>query len=57
MAVGVCSMIVSGGLVGPIVKRLGESRTLIFGLVAGVLGFGLQASAPSVAKTKQKAAN
>jgi DHA1 family tetracycline resistance protein-like MFS transporter len=47
MAVGVCSMIVSGGLVGPIVRRLGESGTLVLGLVAGVLGFALQAWAPS----------
>jgi len=46
MAVGVCSMIVSGGLVGPIVARLGEPRTLILGLVAGVAGFALQAWAP-----------
>ncbi len=47
MAVGVCSMVVSGGLVGPIVARLGEARTLLLGLGAGVLGFALQAWAPT----------
>jgi DHA1 family tetracycline resistance protein-like MFS transporter len=47
MAVGVSSMIVSGGLVGPIVARLGEARTLLLGLTAGVVGFALQAGAPT----------
>jgi DHA1 family tetracycline resistance protein-like MFS transporter len=47
MAVGVCRMIVSGGLVGPIVARLGEARTLLLGLLAGALGFAVQAWAPS----------
>ena len=36
--VGVCSMIVQGGLVGPIVKRFGERRALLVGLVCGVVG-------------------
>ena len=31
--VGVCSMIVQGVLVGPVVARLGERRTLLVGLV------------------------
>ncbi len=37
--VGVCSMIVQGGLVRPVVARLGERRTLIIGLIAGAIGF------------------
>lgn len=45
--VGVCTMIVQGGLVGPIVKRLGERRTLILGLLLGALGFAGQGLAPT----------
>ena len=37
--VGVCSVIVQGGLIGPLVKRMGERRALLFGLGCGVLGF------------------
>ncbi|GAC1681817.1 MAG: TCR/Tet family MFS transporter [Candidatus Acidiferrum sp.] len=37
--VGICSAIVSGGLVGPVVKRFGERRSLLAGLVFGILGF------------------
>ena len=37
--VGICAAIVSGGLVGPIVKRFGERRTLLAGLLFGTLGF------------------
>src|SRR3954465_5627537 len=37
--VGACSMIVQGGLIGPVVKRFGERRTLLAGLVFGVGGF------------------
>ena len=39
--VGVCSAVIQGGLVGPIVARLGERRALIFGLIAGTLGFAI----------------
>jgi DHA1 family tetracycline resistance protein-like MFS transporter len=39
--VGVCSMIVQGGLVRPVVKRIGERRALLFGLAAGVVAFVL----------------
>jgi len=39
--VGVCSMIVQGGLIGPVVKRFGERNTLIAGLAFGVAGFSL----------------
>ena len=37
--VGVCAALVSGALVGPIVKRFGERRSLLCGLFFGVLGF------------------
>ncbi|HVO03645.1 MAG TPA: TCR/Tet family MFS transporter [Candidatus Cybelea sp.] len=40
-AVGVCSMIVQGGLIRPIVARLGEHRSLIVGLVLGAAGFAV----------------
>jgi DHA1 family tetracycline resistance protein-like MFS transporter len=42
--VGVCAAVVSGGLVGPIIKRIGERRGLLAGLAFGCLaflGFGL----------------
>ena len=37
--VGVCSVIVQGGLIGPLVKRMGERRALLFALACGVIGF------------------
>ena len=37
--VGVCAAIVSGVLVGPIVKRFGERRSLLSGLTFGTMGF------------------
>src|SRR5216684_4210328 len=37
--VGVCAVIVSGGMVGPYVKKLGERIGLMSGLLWGVLGF------------------
>jgi MFS transporter, DHA1 family, tetracycline resistance protein len=37
--VGVCAAVVSGTLVGPIVKRFGERRSLLAGLFFGTLGF------------------
>ncbi|HUE56622.1 MAG TPA: TCR/Tet family MFS transporter [Candidatus Udaeobacter sp.] len=37
--VGVCASVVSGVLVGPFVKRFGERRSLISGLLFGTLGF------------------
>jgi DHA1 family tetracycline resistance protein-like MFS transporter len=40
-AVGICAMIVQGILVGPIVTRLGERRTLMAGLLFGVAGFAM----------------
>ena len=37
--VGVCVALVSGGMVGPYVKRFGEKMSLTSGLLFGVLGF------------------
>jgi DHA1 family tetracycline resistance protein-like MFS transporter len=45
--VGVGSLIVQGGLVGPIVKAWGERNTLFFGLVCGVAGFLVAGFAPN----------
>ena len=41
--VGVCSILVQGVLVGHVVKALGERRTILVGLVAGAVGFTIQA--------------
>ena len=38
-AVGVTSVIVQGGLIGPVVKTLGERRSIIVGLSFGIAGF------------------
>ncbi|HUL74820.1 MAG TPA: TCR/Tet family MFS transporter [Vicinamibacterales bacterium] len=46
-AVGVTTSIVQGGLVGPIVARFGERRTLIIGLCFGVTAFLIYALAPT----------
>jgi DHA1 family tetracycline resistance protein-like MFS transporter len=45
--VGVCAMIVQGGLIGPIVARFGERTTLITGLGFGVAGFAVFGLAPT----------
>ena len=45
--VGVCTAIVSGGLVGPIVKRLGERRAALTGLACGVAAFSIYGLAPT----------
>ncbi len=45
-AVGVCVAAVSGGMVGPYVKRFGERLSLTSGLFFGVLGFAGFAMAP-----------
>jgi DHA1 family tetracycline resistance protein-like MFS transporter len=37
--VGVAAMIVQGGLIRPITKRLGERTTLLTGLICGAIGF------------------
>lgn len=46
-AVGVCSTIVSAVLIGPIVSRFGERRTLFAGLAFGVVGFAIYGLAPT----------
>lgn len=45
--VGLCSMIVQAGLVGRIIRRIGEVSTLILGLVLGAFGYALYAWAPN----------
>ncbi|WP_295136317.1 TCR/Tet family MFS transporter [uncultured Reyranella sp.] len=47
--VGICTAFVQGGLIGPIVSRLGARRALIVGLLAGAAGmaiYGLAATGP-----------
>ena len=46
-AVGICSMIVQAGLVQPVVTRLGEARTLLISLSAGIVAFALYGLAPT----------
>jgi len=46
-AVGVCSGTVQGGLVGPMVGRLGERRALLVGLLFGIAGFAGFGLAPT----------
>jgi DHA1 family tetracycline resistance protein-like MFS transporter len=46
-AVGVCSAVVQGGMVGPVVKRLGERRAMALGMFCGALGFAGYGLAPS----------
>jgi len=45
--VGLCSMVVQGAAVGPIVKRLGERKALQLGLVFGAAGFFIYGAAPT----------
>lgn len=45
--VGVCSMLVQLGVIGPAVKRLGERVTLLAGLCFGTIGFAIIGLAPS----------
>jgi DHA1 family tetracycline resistance protein-like MFS transporter len=44
--VGICSMVIQGGAIGPIVKRIGERRALFLGLACGAAGFFIYAAAP-----------
>jgi DHA1 family tetracycline resistance protein-like MFS transporter len=44
--VGVMDMAVQGALTGPVVKRIGEWRTLIFGLSGGAVGVAAMGLAP-----------
>jgi MFS transporter, DHA1 family, tetracycline resistance protein len=45
--IGICSAIVQGGLVGPLVRRFGERRVLLGGLACGTAGFAVYALAPT----------
>jgi len=45
--VGVCAMIVQGGLVRKVVPRIGERRALAMGLFFGALGFFMYGLAPT----------
>ncbi len=45
--VGVCSAIVQGGLIGPVIARFGERATLVGGLVAGAAGMAIYGLAPT----------
>ena len=45
--VGICSMVVQGGAIGPIVRYLGERRALLLGLLCGALGFLIYGIAPT----------
>lgn len=40
-AVGVCSVIVQGGLVKPFVKKFGERQSVMIGLFCGAVGFAI----------------
>lgn len=37
--VGICAMAVQGAAIGPIVRRFGERKALLLGLVCGAVGF------------------
>ena len=45
--VGVLDMIVQGLLTGPVVKRLGDRRTMVLGLFGGTIGITLMGWAPT----------
>jgi len=45
--VGASSVVVQGTLVGPLVRKFGERRVLLAGLLAGAVGFLLYALAPT----------
>jgi DHA1 family tetracycline resistance protein-like MFS transporter len=45
--VGVCSAVVQGTLVGPVVARLGERATLLLGLLCGALGMAIYGLSPT----------
>jgi DHA1 family tetracycline resistance protein-like MFS transporter len=45
--VGICSMVVQGAAIGPIVKRLGERRALLLGVGCGAAGFLIYGAAPT----------
>jgi DHA1 family tetracycline resistance protein-like MFS transporter len=46
-AVGVCSMVVQGGMIRPVVKRIGERHSLGVGLAFGAAGMAIYGLAPT----------
>ncbi|MGC4026367.1 MAG: TCR/Tet family MFS transporter [Mesorhizobium sp.] len=46
-AVGALDMLVQGVLVGPIVSRLGDRKTMVMGLACGALGIAIMGAAPT----------
>lgn len=46
-AVGVCSLIVQAGMIGPAVKMLGERGATLVGLASGAAGFAIYGFAPT----------
>jgi len=47
MGVGICAVIVQGGLVKPVVRKLGERKALVLGLLFGAAGFAIYGLAPT----------
>lgn len=47
MITGILGVIVQAGLVGPIVKRIGERGALLLGMASGAVGFTIYALAPT----------
>ena len=45
--VGVCAAVVQGGLIRPIIARIGERRALLMGLLFGAAGFAVYGLAPT----------
>jgi DHA1 family tetracycline resistance protein-like MFS transporter len=45
--VGICSAIVGGGLMKPLVRRLGDRKTLLLGISIGWIGFAIYGLAPT----------
>lgn len=45
--VGVCAMVVQGGLVRPVVAKIGEKAAMCIGLSAGAMGFAMYGYAPT----------
>jgi len=46
-SVGVASVIVQAGVIGPVVKRIGERAALLLGLLCGAVGFAVYGAAPT----------
>src|SRR5204863_2549890 len=46
-SVGLCAIVVQGGLIGPAVKLFGERNALLIGLLFGSIGFFVYGAAPT----------